>query len=420
MNSQDISLSSHNWKTRFFSIWVGQTVSLLGTSLAQFAIVWHLTQQTGSATVLAMASLAGMLPQIVLGPVIGALVDRWNRRMVLIAADAINIVTTLALALLFAAGAAQVWHIYAALLLRSASSSFRDSAMGASIAMLAPQEQFARLQGINQARMGLMSVLSAPLGALLLALTPIQNILHADWLTTLFAIAPLLVFTIPQPEKHPAAKATSVFQDMKDGLAFVLGWRGLSILILMAMLINLLLTPTFALTPLLVTKFFNGGAAQLAGLEMAMGVGVILGGLGLGVWGGFKKRIFTAMLGLMGMGAGVLLVGMAPAALFAVALAGMFLTGVANPITNGSIGAIMQSMIPANMQGRVFSLLGTGAMIASPLGMIVAGPLSDAVGVRVWFVIGGVACIGLAVLCNLIPAVMNIELHTHESAPSQS
>jgi len=115
-------LFSHNWKPRFFSIWVGQTISLLGTSLAQFAIIWHLTQQTGSATVLAMASLVGMLPQIVLGPVIGALVDRWNRRMVLIAADALNILTTLALALLFAAGTAQVWHIYLALMLRSASS----------------------------------------------------------------------------------------------------------------------------------------------------------------------------------------------------------------------------------------------------------------------------------------------------------
>ena len=262
MSSQDILLFSHNWKPRFFSIWVGQTISLLGTSLAQFAIIWHLTQQTGSATVLAMASLVGMLPQIVLGPVIGALVDRWNRRMVLIAADALNILTTLALALLFAAGTAQVWHIYLALMLRSASSSFRDSAMGASIVMLAPKEQFARLQGINQARMGLMSVLSAPLGALLLALTPIQNILHADWLTTLFAIAPLLVFSIPQPEKHPTASATSVFQDMKDGLTFVLGWRGLSIVILVAMLINLLLTPTFALTPLLVTKYFNGGVGR--------------------------------------------------------------------------------------------------------------------------------------------------------------
>lgn len=415
MNSQDILISSHNWKTRFFSIWVGQTASLLGTSLAQFALIWHLTQKTGSGTVLATASLVGMLPQIVLGPFIGALVDRWNRRAILILSDAANIIVTLILALLFAAGTAETWHIYAALFLRSATTSFRDSAMGASIAMLAPEKHFSRLQGINQARMGLMSVLSAPLGALLLSQIPIQDILHLDWLTTLFAIAPLLVFSIPQPPKHPSAQNSSVLQDMKAGLRFVLGWRGLLTLILVAMALNLLLNPTFALLPLLVTKHFGGGAAELAALEAAMGVGVLLGGVGLGVWGGFKRRILTAMLGLVAMGAGVLLVGMAPAALMAVAIAGMFVAGVSNPITNGSIGAIMQTIIPPNMQGRVFSLIGTGAMIASPLGLILAGPVSDLTGIRVWYWIAGAVCIVLAFACALIPSVMNIESHKPET-----
>jgi DHA3 family macrolide efflux protein-like MFS transporter len=202
---------------------------------------------------------------------------------------------------------------------------------------------------------------------------------------------------------------------LAGALMFVLAWRGLLVIILVAMALNLLLNPTFALMPLLVTKHFNGGAAELAALEAAMGIGVIVGGIGLGVWGGFKRRILTAMAGLITMGAGVLLVGMAPGSLIAVAIAGMFIAGLANPITNGSIGAIMQTIIPPNMQGRVFSLIGTGSMIASPLGLILAGPLSDLTGIRMWYWIAGAACIVLALMCSLIPSIMNIETHKPET-----
>ncbi|HAE58218.1 MAG TPA: MFS transporter, partial [Anaerolineae bacterium] len=130
-----------NWKPRFFTIFGGQALSLFGSSLVQFALVWYLTQQTGSATILATATLVAMLPQIILGPFVGALVDRWNRRLVMMVADGLIALATLVLAGLFWFDLVQVWHIYAILLVRSTGGAFHWPAMQASTSLMVPKEQ---------------------------------------------------------------------------------------------------------------------------------------------------------------------------------------------------------------------------------------------------------------------------------------
>ncbi len=397
------------WQLRFFTIWLGQAVSLLGSQLVQFALIWYLTTTTNSGTTLAIASLMGLLPQVLLSPLIGTLVDRWNRRAIMIAADATVAAATVVLALLFAGGSVAIWHIYALLFVRAVGSGFHSSAMGASTVLLVPRQHLARVQGINQALLGGLNIVAAPLGALLLNSLAMLGILLIDIATAMVAITPLLFWSIPQPQRTEAGPRGSIWQEMRAGLSYVLGWPGLLIVLAMAMLINFLLTPAGALLPLLVTRHFGGQALQLAWLEAALGGGIIIGGLLLGVWGGFRRRIVTALCGLAGLGAGVLIVGSAPPEAIWLALAGNFVLGIMQPITNGSFGAVIQAAVAPEMQGRVFALILSAASLMSPLALLIAGPLSDVLDVRAWYWAGGVACILLALLGFMLPSVMNIE-----------
>ena len=165
------------WAGRFFTIWSGQALSLFGSALVQFALIWWLTQESGSATVLAVATLVGMLPQIVIGPFAGALVDRWNRRIIMIAADGTIAIFSLLLAYLFATGAVQIWHIYAVMAMRALGGAFHYPAMAASTPLMVPNEQLTRINGLNQALQGVNSLAAPPIGALLLGILPTQGIL---------------------------------------------------------------------------------------------------------------------------------------------------------------------------------------------------------------------------------------------------
>lgn len=405
----------------FLVLWSGQAVSLLGSQLVQFALIWWLTKETGSATVLAMASLVGMLPQVVLGPFVGVLVDRWDRRRTMFFADSSVALATVLLAYLFATGQVQLWHIYVLLFVRSLGGAFHRPAMMASTTLMVPEKHLTRIQGFNQMLQGGLNIVSAPLGALLLELLPLQAVLAIDVVTALFAIVPLLFIFVPQPEKKMSVEGADTavtvvssfwsgfWAEMREGLRYVRGWLGLMILMGLAMIINLMLTPSATLMPLLVTDYFGGTAWHLGGLESAFGIGILLGGLALGVWGGFERRIVTSLLGLVGLGLSVLLIGSTPASLFPLALVGMLGMGLMMAMTNGPILAMFQAIVAPEMQGRVLSLLSSLAMAMSPLGLIIAGPLADLIGVRSWYLIGGTVTLLLGVGGFFVPALMGIE-----------
>jgi DHA3 family macrolide efflux protein-like MFS transporter len=403
-----------NWKSRFFTIWTGQAFSLLGSSLVQFALIWWLTTTTGSATVLALATLVGMLPQIVLSPFAGVVVDRRSRRAVMLLADSAVAVSTLLLAVLFATGMVQVWQVYVIMFVRSAAGAFHFPAMQASTSLMVPEQHLSRVAGMNQTLQGLSSIVAPPLGALLVSILPMYQVMLVDVVTALMAILPLLFIAIPQPKRvtggaHAASQRTSFLHDLREGVRYVLAWRGLTIIILMAVVINFLLTPAGALIPILVTKYYGGAAPQMAAMDAAWGVGMILGGLILSVWGGFKRRIMTSLMGLIIIGLCFTLQGLLPASLFVAAVALWLLLGIANPITNGPVFAVLQASVEPSMQGRVMTLLMAGATAMTPLSLLIAGPIADAFGVQVWFVLGGVVCALMGVVGFFVPALVNIE-----------
>jgi DHA3 family macrolide efflux protein-like MFS transporter len=400
-----------NWKRPFFTIWTGQAISLLGSQLVQFALIWYLTDTTGSATILATASMVAFLPNVVLSPFIGALVDRWNRRRIMLVADTFIAVVTLGLAVLYSLDLIEIWHIYVMMFLRSIGGSFHGPAMTASTSLMVPNKQLTRIQGINQTLNGGLNIISAPLGAMLIEIIPTQAILAIDVVTALIAIIPLLYIQIPQPKRDPAdlEKKTSVLGEMREGFQYMIGWRGIMIIAVFATLLNFLLSPAFSLLPLLVKDHFNGGALQLGWMNSTFGIGVILGGLTLGIWGGFKRKVFTSLVGVLGIGLGSLLLGIIPSNFFVVAIIAMAIVGISQPIANGALGAIMQATVAPEYQGRVFTLLGSVAMGMTPIGLAIAGPLSDWLGIQTWFLLGGIACISMGLLMRTIPAVINVE-----------
>jgi len=406
---------NHNWAVRFFTLWVGQALSLLGSQLVQFAIIWYLTQTTRSATTLAIASMMGLLPQVLLSPFIGTWVDRGNRRLILIAADATVAAATLVLVFLFASGFILIWHIYLALFIRAVAGGFHQSAFGASVVLLVPKEQLARVQGFNQALYGGLNIISAPLGAYLLSVIPMQAILGIDVGTALLAIAILLFIQIPQPESRSQTQAT-FWQDFKAGFHYIITWRGLVILLGLVMVINFFFSATEPLTPLLITNHFQGDAQKLGWWLSSFAAGTVLGGLILGAWGGFKRKIVTAQIGLILTGLSTVVVGIVPADLFWVGLAANSVIGLLLPIINGSFGATLQATIAPEMQGRVFAFILSAAMLVSPIALMIAGPFADAFGIQLWFLIAGISCTLMGIFGFFSGDVMRMENKSDQEA----
>lgn len=404
---------NRNWKTTFGIIWVGQAFSLLGSSLVQFALIWWLTQQTGNATILATASMVSMLPQVFIMPFAGAIVDRFNRQKIMIFADLGTALVTAVLVIITWQGYLQPWHIYLAMFLRAITQTFQWPAMQSAMAVLVPEKNLDRVAGMNQALQGAMNIVAPPLGALLLGIINLEWVLSIDIITAFLAILPLLFVVIPQPiritEGGSVSLVKTILKDTRIGFRYVVAWKGLMYVIIVAMIINFLINPAFSLLPLLVSKYFGGGALEYSWMESACGIGIVLGGIALGVWGGFKRRIHTSGLGLAGIGVGVLMIGIAPRNLYSLALAGTFVVGFMNPVTNGPLFALVQAKVGKEMQGRVFALISTLGSLMSPLGLLVAGPLSDRFGIQLWFVVGGIICVILVSVMFFLPEVATID-----------
>lgn len=394
----------------FFVLWSGQAVSLLGSQAVQFALIWWLTAETGSAAVLAMASVAGLVPHIALGPFIGALVDRWNRKRVMLAADTLVAAASVLLAVLFLNGIVAVPHILVLLFVRSVGGAFHSAAMMASTSLMVPERHLTRIQGLNQSAQGGQLIISAPLGALLVATMPMAAVMLVDVVSALVAIIPLVFIHVPQPAaSERTSEATGVrrtLRDVREGLQYLLDRRGHTSLLAMASVVNLCMVPGLSLLPLLVLEQ-GGGPGRLGGMNSLFGVGTIVGGIALGIWGGFKRRIYTTMAGLFAAGAATVALGQAASITGAFAAIGAL--GLAIPLVNGPIQAILQATVPAGLQGRIFTLYGSLCGIMTPLGLALAAPLADRFGVRLWYLAGGLACAAMAACGLLTPAVRAIE-----------
>ncbi len=395
----------------FFILWTGQAFSLLGSQVAQFALIWWLTLETGSPGVLVTATLLGLVPMVAIGPLAGALIDRFDRRSILLLADTTIALASLALAFLFWQGNATTGHVFAALFVRSVATGFHQPTVMAVTTQMVRKKLLTQVQGLNESLEGLLLIVSAPLGGMLLGWMPISGILGLDVATAACAILPLLWIRIPALRDGESAAKPSVLADIREGFRFVRAWPGLMMLLLISSVINLFLVPAFSLLPLLVRDHFGKGPLELGWTSAAFGIGMVAGGATLGIWGGFRRRVVTSLCGALGLAGGVLIIGLVPAAGFAPALGAMFLVGAMVALANGPMQAVLQSTVPEEFQGRVFTLLQTLSAGATPVGLLLAAPIAELFGVRGWFLAGGVVCAAMALLGLALPSVLRFEDH---------
>jgi MFS transporter, DHA3 family, macrolide efflux protein len=382
-----------NWKRRFIPFWVSQMVSIFGSELVQFSLVWWLTRETGSATVLATASMFALIPKIVMMPFAGAIVDRVNRKMVIIIADGIIALATLGLGVLFFMDRVEVWFIYVIMLIRSLGSAFHFPAEQASVALMVPEAHLGRIAGINQAAQGIINIVAAPVGALILETMGAEGSLMIDVVTAAIAIGIVAFISIPKQDRLEEQGKTwfgTILRDMRDGFNYLVNWKALLAFTLMALVFKMALTPAFSLLPLFVFDHLNGTATQYSLVDVAAGVGFILGGLMLGVWGGFKKHLNTIAVGGFGVGLSIFLIGCIPAGKFTWILPPAFLVGLAIPIVDGPLSAVLQEKVENQYQGRVMTLFGSIVNLSGPIGLAVAGPAADAFGLQALYIFTGI------------------------------
>ncbi|MHA2353709.1 MAG: MFS transporter [Candidatus Thorarchaeota archaeon] len=403
----------------FMKILGGQGFSLVGSALVQFSLVWWLTITTGSAIVLVVGTIMALVPQIVISPFAGVLVDRWNRRKVMVLSDGIMALMIVLLAFLFTQGTANIFHIYGIMAIRSALGVFQWPALQASVSLMVPDEHLSRINGVYQSLTGLAQITAPPLGALLLLIMPIQTILLIDIGTAALAILPLMFIKIPQPDTEQSFEEKhSMLADMKQGVGFLTRWRGGQFTLFAMMITNMILIPSMSLIPIFALVHFNGGAFELAWLQTALGVGMLVGGIALSVWGGFKRRMDTVVAAVIAMGIAILAVGLTPSGLFFLAVAGLFITGVMVPMASGSIMAILQAIVPKEIQGRVFSVVISLSPLMAPIGLALAGPIAEMFGASIWYLISGVVIILIGLLGRLDSTIMKME--EAENLPSPS
>lgn len=394
---------------RFWLLWGSQAVSLAGTFAVQFAVIWWLTATTGSATVLATAALIGLLPQVLLGPFIGALVDRWNRKRIMLIADSVIAFASAWLAWMFYIDAASITVVFVVLGIRAIGGAFHSPAMLASTSLMVPEEHYVRVQGLNQALQNGSPLLAAPIGALLVTLLPMSSILLIDVGTALIAVIPLLFVKVPQPEvEQDDAENSSVLADVAEGIRYLRQHPEQSYLVIGATFVNFCVIPAFALLPLYVLQVLEGGPYYLSALQLVFGIGGVIGGSLLAGWGGFERRVLTVLFGFACMGAATLLMGITPANSYWIPGTAMFFVGASAALINGAIVAMLQSQVAADYQGRLFTLLGSIAGAITPFALLMAAPVAELLGIRFWYVAGGAACLLIAAIAATIPAIANM------------
>ena len=398
-----------NWKRVFAIIWTGQFLSILTSSIVNFAIVLWLSLETGSAEVLAFATMAALLPQSVLGLFTGIFIDRWKRKRVMIMADSFIAFCTLILAVLFYFDLAKISHIYVLLALRSVGSAFHMPAMQASVPLLAPKSELMRIAGINQVIQSVCNIAGPALAGLFITMMKMTNILLLDVAGAAFACLSLCFVFIPDPSHEERNSELHLWREAKAAIMEVRNQYGLSWLFLLSILATFVIMPVSVLFPLMTLNHFAGNAFQVSLVEVSWGGGALLAGALLGL----KKYRWNEILLINGMyialGLTFLFSGLLPVSGFIWFAVLTALGGVCGSLYFATFTTVIQSRIDPGVMGRVFSFYMSFSMLPSMIGLLSTGFLADSIGLGNTFIIsGGFLCL-IGIISFFIPSLISLK-----------
>lgn len=398
----------YNWKRTFIIIWSGQFFSMLSSSIVGFAVVFWLSIETGSAEVLAMAMLATLLPFIVLGLFTGVFVDRWDRRRTMILADSFVAFCSAILAFLFFIDRVEMWEIYTLLALRSAGSAFHTPAMQASVPLLAPESELMRIAGVNQMIQSISNIAGPALGAVLITFLDMTYVMMMDVVGAAIACTSLLFVKIPNPEKKEDA-VRNIWLEIKEGVRHMFADKGLSYVLLCVIVVTFFMVPVAALFPLMTINHFNGSAFQMGLVEVAWGIGMLLGGVIVSIK--FMKTtnkivIINMMTIIVGMA--YWFSGLLPTSGFVLFVVLTTIGGVAGSIYWSTFIVILQTKIDPAALGRVFSIYDSISLLPTIPGLLATGLIAERIGLLNAFIIAGVATFAVGVIAFFVPAITRL------------
>lgn len=398
-----------NWKRSFFTIWIGQAVSLITSAILQMAIIFYLTEKTQSAMVLSIASLVGFLPYAVLGPAIGVLVDRYNRKIIMISADLMIAAASSVLAVAALYMELPIWLVMAVLFLRSVGAAFHTPAISAVTPLLVPEERLTQCAGYSQSLQSVSYIVSPAAAAFLYAVWELNAIIALDVVGAVIACITVLLVRIPALNAERQSHKPAFFAEMKEGISVLMENKGLFALLLIGTLYMFVYMPINALYPLMSMEYFSGTPVHVSITEIAFASGMLAGGLVLGVIGSKIRRMTLIGASIVLMGASLLVSGLLPANGFPVFVLCCIGMGLSVPFYSGVQTALFQEKIQPEYLGRVFSLTGSVISLAMPVGLILSGLMADKIGVNNWFLISGILIVCIAVVSTLVPSVRRLD-----------
>ena len=391
------------WKKKVISFLASQCITLFGSSIVQMAIIWYVTLETSSGIWVTALTLCSFLPQMLISFFSGVWADRYPRKTLILIADTVIALATLGLAVFLMSGSVGEYTLPAIIfvsVIRSLGAGVQTPAVNAMIPQLVPEEQLMRFNGINGSIMSVVQFAAPAVAGAILAFGRLEQILLIDVITAFVGVMVLFFIPIPKHRIVPRDEQPAFFAEMKAGIRYGFTNTFVGKVLLSYGAFIFLCVPSGFLVTLMIERTFGGNVWYLSINEMVGFAGMVLGGLLLGTWGGFKNRNKTYSLGMLAYGVFAILLGFSgPFMLFA---ALMFCLSFFIPVVQTASMTMLQEKTAPEMQGRVFSLLNVMFSGFMPLGMAVFGPLADTMPIGFLMIGTGsiIALIGLIIPCS--------------------
>lgn len=380
---------NENWKKSVVLFLSSQAISLFGSSLVQYAIMWYITLKTQSGTMMTISIICGFLPTFFLSPFAGVWADRYDRKKLIMLSDSMIALSTLVLAILFLMGFKEIWLLFIISALRALGAGVQIPAVGAFLPQLVPTEKLTKVNATNGSIQSVIMLVSPIISAALLTMASIEIIFFIDVITAAIAVLTLLLFLhIPSNAKVPDGGPISYIADLRMGLSYIKNHSYIKSFFVFCTFFFFLVSPSAFLTPLQVTRSFGSDVWRLTAVEIAFSLGMTGGGILIATWGGFKNRVHTMAMSSFAIGILTFALGVIP--VFWLYLFVMFLIGSVLPAFNTPSTVLLQEKVGPEFQGRVFGILGMISSSMMPLGMLVFGPISDAVKIEWLLIVTGI------------------------------
>ena len=400
-----------HWQKNFYLFLSGQFLSGITSMVVQYSIIWYLTRLTGSATILSVATLLGMIPQVVLSPFAGPLIDRWNKKLVLIFSDVVVAIFALVLAIVgTVATDFPLWLVFVSLFIRSVAQTFQMPTIQSVLPTMVPSAQLTRVNGQLGMVQSANMIIAPALGAFLFTIVPINYLILLDVLGAILGVGLLLFVKIAHVNSE--GEKVHLLTDTKFGIQKLVENKGLWYITVIGALFTLVFMPAASLYPFMTMDYFHGTVQQAGLIEVVYSVGMLAGGTVIGIFGKWRNRMTPILIAYVVIGVTVGFSGVLPGnsrgfVLFIILNA---IAGVATPFFNTLLMALIQQSYEPQYLGRILGVMNSLMSVTGPVGLIVAGPLADKIGVEKIFIIAGVGTVICALLTWLTPSARHYDL----------